>query len=181
MINESRLVVFVSKWRNDKCDAIFFQLLLYVCCGRIVIGYYLHSLSLTNNIGNDVQYSLRLTCSWRSLYHTHLVFECSCNGFLLTCIATKWINQIRMFKFFGLMFFRIQITSCGSICINKFHSCIHISKDAFVVLIFSQRINDSYILKISKMGDGWVLFYLRPISFQSLTLGFESGEGLEGL
>ena len=25
------------------------------------------------------------------------------------------------------------------------------------------------------MGDGWVLFYLRPISFQSLTLSFESG------
>lgn len=148
---EVLFVILVAQSRCDKTNTIFFQLLLYVSRGRIVVRHHHYSLPLSNNIGYYVQDCLRFTCTRRALNDANLMFKSIGHGYLLTRIAAEWIYQVRVAQFLWFVFCRIEITSGCQVIGNEIHLIIYTrQKTIWMLFVLAQSVDGCHILHIDK-------------------------------
>ena len=66
-LQELLLVGKASEKRSQKNSILLFQLFRHIVCCRVVVGYDRHGLPAPDNIGDDIQNRLRLSCPRRAL------------------------------------------------------------------------------------------------------------------
>ena len=148
---EVLLVILVAQSRCDKANTIFFQFLLYVSRGRIVVRHHHYSLPLSDNIGYYVQDRLRLTCTRRALNNANLMFKSIGHRYFLARIAAEWIYQVRVAQFLWLVFCRIEITSGCQVIGNEIYLVIYTRQyPIWMLFVLAQSVDGCHILHIGK-------------------------------
>ena len=91
--DKSLFVVRIAEWRNEKIEPVFDEFFQHVISRGVVVRDDQHRFSGDEDVGDDVQNRLRLTCSGRALNDADRMFESLLHGFQLACVAAERIDQ----------------------------------------------------------------------------------------
>ena len=127
------------KGRNKKIQAIFRRrkLLNNIFYGRIIVADNLHGLFTNQQICNNIQNGLRLTCTRGTFDHAHMIQNRLFNSMVLTLIATKRKNQqTRVKPGLCIILIGIQINRKRVFFTDKVYFFILVHQNCGVILCF---------------------------------------------
>ena len=91
--DKSLFVGRIAERRSEKTELVFDEFLQHVVGRSIVVRNDQHRFPGNENVGDDVQYGLRLAGSGRALNDADRMLESLLYGFQLACIAAERIDQ----------------------------------------------------------------------------------------